>query len=294
MANAQSKVPTISLQDKDFAEKLFGSLKYYGFIILRDHPVSIDLLAEAYQLSEAFFALSAKTKNKYFLAGQAGARGYTPFGREHAKDAAVPDLKEFWHVGRDKNVWPEELANFESTFTRLFDELDNVGRWILRALTPHLGVENDFFDKMTEQGNSILRLLHYPPLAQGVDPRCLRAAAHEDINLITILVSASTSGLELKDRNGQWQPVESEPMELVVDSGDMLSRLTNDVIPSTTHRVVNPSGPNVSRYSMPFFMHPKPTASLACLESCRGEKEKYSPILADEFLQQRLHEIGLR
>lgn len=296
-------VPTLSLVDfksdteskrQKFVSDLFTGLKEFGFIVLRDHPISEQLLKRAYRLSQEFFELPTSTKLHYVKKDSAGARGYTPFGQEHAKDAKVPDLKEFLHVGRDANIWPQEIADFENTFKTLFHELDDVGRTVLQALTGPLEIPIDYFDHRTDQGSSILRLLHYPPIPEGVNPQCIRAAAHEDINLITILVSASTSGLELKDRNGKWLPVGSEPLELIVDSGDMLARITNEVIPSTTHRVVNPSGPNVSRYSMPFFMHPNPDVLLTCLDSCRGTGARYPDVLADDFLQERLRDIGLK
>jgi isopenicillin N synthase-like dioxygenase len=165
---------------------------------------------------------------------------------------------------------------------------------MLESLTFPLDLPRDFFSNMMGEGNSILRLLHYPPIPAGVDPRCVRAAAHEDINLITVLVAATASGLELKDRDGTWLPIDSDPNSLIVDAGDMLSRLTNNVIPSTTHRVVNPDdGTNSARYSMPYFIHPNPDAMLTCLPSCVGEGAKYPPISAQDFLYQRLREIGL-
>jgi isopenicillin N synthase-like dioxygenase len=301
MASVLKEVPTLSLVDyfnettrKTFIQRFFLGLTEYGFVTIRHHKISHELLAEAYRLSQDFFALSEAVKNQYFIPGHGGARGYTPFGKEHAKDAPAPDLKEFWHVGRFENIWPKEIQHFRLTFETLFKELDDLGRVLLSALTGPLQIPENYFDHMTNRGNSILRLLHYPPIAAGVDPRCVRAAAHEDINLITLLVSASTTGLELKLRSGEWLSIPSEPMDIIVDSGDMLSRLTNDVIPSTTHRVVNPVGPNVSRYSMPFFMHPNSDAILSCLDSCRGEGAKYPDILSDDFLQQRLREIGLK
>lgn len=275
------QVPELSLRQylegekadrREFINDLFHGLKYFGFIILKDHPISVELLNKAYSLSEQLFALSAEQKIKYVSSDGAGQRGYTPFGKEHAKDSQVPDLKEFWHVGRDlpsghryegsfpQNIWPHELMEFQSVFSEMYRRLDEVGRVVLQALSHSLDIPEDYFDSMTESGSSILRLLHYPPIPKGVDPRCIRAAAHEDINLITLLVSASASGLELLDRNGKWLPIETDPNNLIVDSGDMLSRITNDLIPSTTHRVVNPSGANQSRYSMPFFMHPNPDA----------------------------------
>ena len=311
---AARQVPELSLNNyiegsfndrTRFIDEFFSGLKDYGFIVLKDHPVSDELLNRAYALVQEFFALDAAHKSQYALKDAGFQRGYTPFGQEHAKDAPVMDLKEFWHVGRDltpghryesnypKNIWPKEIAEFQSTMQLIFRELDRVGNVMLEALTGPLQVDRNFFADRVSDGNSILRLLHYPPIPEGVDPRCIRAAAHEDINLITILVSATTSGLQLKDRDGSWLDIESKPNSMVVDAGDMLARITNDLIPSTTHRVVNPAGPNKPRYSMPFFMHPNPDAVLECLPSCLGQGAKYAPITAQEFLYQRLREIGL-
>jgi isopenicillin N synthase-like dioxygenase len=294
-----------STERNRFIDEFFNGLKDYGFIVLKDHPVSHQLLDEAYATIEKFFTLPATAKNQYAIKEKGFQRGYTPFGQEHAKDAPVMDLKEFWHVGRDlesghpyqaiypANIWPTEIPEFQTLLKKIYIELDRVGKIMLEALTYPLGLERDYFEKMVSHGNSILRLLHYPPIPPGVDPRCVRAAAHEDINLITILVSATTSGLQLKDRDGSWLPIESNANSLVVDAGDMLARITNNVIPSTTHRVVNPEGPNTARYSMPFFLHPNPDAMLTCLPSCRGTGEKFAPITAQDFLMQRLREIGL-
>jgi len=308
------KVPELSLRSythgstaekSRFVDRLFEGLKQYGFIILKDHPIEISLLRKAYSLSEQLFALPVAQKESYVSPNGGGVRGYTPFGKEHAKSSRYPDLKEFWHVGRDlspshrlksyfpENIWPKELTEFESVFRSMFQALDDTGRIMLQALTGPLVVDKDYFTRMTDSGSSILRLLHYPPIPEGVDKNCVRAAAHEDINLITLLVSASTSGLQLLTREGEWLPVDAEPDTIIVDSGDMLARITNDIIPSTTHRVVNPSGPNLSRYSMPFFMHPNPDALLTCIPSCRGDKPKYNDILANDFLYERLREIGL-
>lgn len=308
------RVPELSLNsyiegtstDKTrFIEDFFLGLKDYGFIVLKDHPISHQLLNQAYELIERFFSLPTETKSKYALTEVGFQRGYTPFGQEHAKDAPVMDLKEFWHVGRDlpeghryeptypKNVWPTEVPEFHGVLSKIYRALDEVGKIMLESLTLPLDLDRDYFNRMVSDGNSILRLLHYPPIPEGVDPRCVRAAAHEDINLITILVSATSSGLQLKDRDGSWLDVESDPNSLIVDAGDMLARITNDIIPSTTHRVINPEGPNTARYSMPFFMHPNPDAMLTCLPSCRGAGEKYPPITAQDFLYQRLREIGL-
>ena len=308
-----NRVPELSLsaftlgdasERRAFIDALMEGFQYFGFIILKDHAVSADLLARAYEMSKGFFDLPLDEKTAY-AAGPDGQRGYTPFGREHAKDAKVADLKEFWHVGREfafasplsniypQNKWPENPPRFRETFLHLYSALEEAGFAMLEALAPSLGVADDYFRKMATNGNSILRLLHYPPVPATADPNAVRAAAHEDINLITILVAAEGAGLELLGRDGEWLSVETSRDNLIVDAGDMLARITNDVIPATTHRVVNPKGPNVSRYSMPFFMHPHRDAVLECIPSCKGAGAKYPPITADDFLKQRLREIGL-
>ncbi len=273
-------------------------LQRFGFVILREHAVPAVLLERAYAMAERLFALPDADKRRY----RGGLRGFTPFGTEHAKDSRFPDLKEFWQVGREPragsalppNVWPVEIPEFAATFRELFTWLDSTGHTLLEALAPSLGLPATHFDPLVRTGNSVLRLIHYPPIPPDADPNCVRSAAHEDINFLTILVAARGAGLELLDRDGRWLPVETEPRNLIVDSGDMLARLTNDVIPATTHRVVNPRGPNVSRYSMPFFMHPVESLSLRCLPSCLGTGgAKYPEISAGEFLAQRLREIGL-
>ena len=309
------KVPTLSLasytkgsseEKSKFIDNLFTGLKEYGFIILKDHNVKAADLHKAYEILEKFYALPTEVKKSYISPKAGFQRGYTPFGQEHAKDSPVMDLKEFWHVGRvlseghalktvyPENVWPTEIPEFQSHFVNLYNALEEAGTVMLEALTMPLEVDKDFFARMTKDGNSILRLLHYPPIPEGVDPRCVRAAAHEDINFITILPAATASGLQLKDRDGTWLDIESEPDTLIVDVGDMLARLTNDVLPSTTHRVINPQdGTNSHRYSMPFFMHPHPEAMLSCLPSCKGAGAKYPDITGHDFLMQRLREIGL-
>lgn len=313
MARRFDRVPELSLKSftlggdaarRDFIDALIEGFQYFGFIILKDHAVNADLLARAYQMSKEFFDLPVEEKLRY-AAGPDGLRGYTPFGREHAKDAKVADLKEFWHVGREfayasplakiypQNIWPANPPRFRETFLQLYSALEEAGFAMLEALAPSLGVPDDYFRKMATNGNSILRLLHYPPVRKDADPNAVRAAAHEDINLITILVAAEGAGLELLDRDGKWLSVETARDNLIVDAGDMLARVTNDVIPATTHRVVNPKGPNVSRYSMPFFMHPHAEAVLECIPSCKGSGAKYPPITAGAFLKQRLKEIGL-
>lgn len=310
------KVPTLSLRDythggqvekTKFIDQLFLGMKDYGFVILKDHPVESSLLSRAYQLLEDFYKLPQAVKSSYVSTAGGGQRGYTPFGTEHAKDSPVMDLKEFWHVGREleaghalagdfypPNIWPAEIPDFQNVFISLYQHLEETGDIMLEALTGPLELPADFFRNMTKNGNSILRLLHYPPIPDGVDPRCIRAAPHEDINFITLLPAATQSGLQLKDRSGEWLDIVSDPGTLIVDAGDMLARLTNDVIPSTTHQVINPQdGTNQSRYSMPFFMHPHPQALLSCLPSCEGKGAKFPDITSGDFLLQRLREIGL-
>lgn len=311
---AHRQVPVLSLshftagtpeQQKRFIDQLFVGIKDYGFIILKDHGVSSELLAKAYKALEKFYSLPTEAKMHYAKV-HGGQRGYTAFGTEHAKDSPVMDLKEFWHVGQQiedghdlekfypENVWPAEVTEFKPIFTELYKSLEDAGKALLQALTYPLDVDQFYFQNMVDDGNSILRLLHYPPIGKGVDPRCLRAAPHEDINLITILPAATASGLQLKDRDGTWLDVVAEKDTLIVDAGDMLARITNEVIPSTTHQVVNtPEASSKSRYSMPFFMHPRPDAILSCLPSCKKDGAKYEDISSHDFLMQRLREIGL-
>ncbi len=313
MSFKYDRVPELSLNqyiegnDIDrahFCKQLYDGFQYFGFIILKDHPVSTELLDKAYEQNKALFDLDDHLKLKY-NAQFGGQRGYTPFGKESAKGCDFPDLKEFWHLGREltsnspyfkvtpQNVWPDELNEFKTTFQTLFTALEKTGDIMLEALTPGLDVPKDYFRNMTHEGDTKLRLLHYPPIDKNADPNCVRAAAHEDINLITVLVAATQTGLELLDREGQWLPVETDKNNLIVDAGDMLARITNDVVPATTHRVVNPKGENESRYSMPFFIHPKTDAPLKCIPSCLGKGSKYPEVSAGDFLLERLKELGL-
>jgi isopenicillin N synthase-like dioxygenase len=281
-----------------FRSELISGLREQGFVRLVNHGIDPAFLRQCYQLSEACFAQPEQEKRKY-----AGAlRGYTPFGTEHAKDHAAPDLKEFWQIGHESadgrpvsqpNVWPAHPAGFQHAFQVLFEKLFGMGQRLLGVIADDLKLEHDYFDERIEGGTSLLRVLHYPPVPENVDPACIRAAAHEDINLITLLVAAEGAGLELLDKHGNWIPVENGPDEIIVDTGDMMKRLTNGYFPATTHRVVNPSGPNVSRYSMPFFVQPRPEVSLACLPGCRDLQTPEPDITVGEFLNQRLKEIGL-
>ncbi len=307
------KVPELNLQDyiagsdkekNQFSQNLFDGLKDYGFIVLTEHNLTQSLMDTAYQKVKTFFELPTETKLK-FSGSHGGQRGFTAFGTEHAKNNPFPDLKEFWHVGPlpehagrfrefyPENIWPNDIAGFQETLSVLYSQLRESALLILEALTGPLGVEKDFFGKMVREGNSILRPIYYPPLEKQMPKGSVRAAAHEDINLITILMGATSSGLELLDRDGAWLPVETRPGELVIDTGDMMARITNEVLPATTHRVVNPELSSEARFSMPYFVHAHPEVELSCIPSCRGEKEKFAPINANDFFVQRLKEIGL-
>jgi isopenicillin N synthase-like dioxygenase len=301
----QNRVLELSLADylhgdaparEAFSSALMLGLQRHGFIILRDHSIDAKLIDAAYALTARFFAQPVGDKERYV----AGARGYAPFRTEHAKDQAAPDLKEFWQLGPEPagegvppNLWPRSPAGFKETFLALFNALQQTGRVILEALAPALALPKGFFEPLLSERNSVLRLLHYPPVAGDEEAGSIRSAAHEDINLLTLLLAPQGPGLELLDRDGQWLSVETHPNNLIVDSGDMMARITNDVIPATTHRVVNPSVENLSRYSMPFFMHPDADVVLHCLPSCVGAGARYPDIRAGTFLERRLMEIGL-
>lgn len=289
-----------------FVDNLFTGLKDYGFIVLVDHTVDEKVTKKAYELIHQFFQLEKSVKEKYISAAGGGQRGYTAFGVEHAKNNPYPDLKEFWHVGREAvvnekfrpffppNIWPTEIPEFRETMLALFNSLDQTAHLMMDAIGMALDVPQDYFRGMLQDGNSILRPIHYPPVHKDAPKNSVRAAAHEDINLITVMVGATTSGLELLDRDGKWLPVRNNEKQLVVDTGDMLQVLTNGVLPATTHRVVNPDNFNDTRYSMPFFVHPNPDTMLNCIPSCLGSGEKYAPVNSHEWLMQRLAEIGLK
>jgi isopenicillin N synthase-like dioxygenase len=313
--DAIRKVPELSLMsfvngtssDKvKFTNELYRGLKDYGFIILVDHPVDYKLTTRAYDLVHEFFQLPAEVKKNYICKEGGGQRGYTAFGVEHAKNSQYPDLKEFWHVGREvlanearfrkffpENLWPTEIPEFKDVMLKLFNGMDTTSTLVLDSLGLALDLPQTYFRDMLKDGNSIVRAIHYPPLGPAAPKNAVRAAAHEDINLITCMVGATSSGLELLDRDGKWLPVSCNDKQLVIDSGDMLSRITNDVIPATTHRVVNPDDASSNRYSMPFFTHPNPDTILSCVPSCRGTGEKYEPINSNDWLMQRIADIGL-
>jgi len=306
-------IASVSLADADrdpdaFAGKLGRSFEEYGFAVIGDHGIPDELIHRAEDQAKAFFALPEEVKRKHHIAGGGGARGYTPFGIETAKGAQAHDLKEFWHVGRElppghpfrghmgDNVWPDQVPGFRETFLELYETFDRTGLKILKAIARFLKIDEDYFIDTVRDGNSVMRLLHYPPI-EGEPGSNVRAGAHEDINTITLLLGAEEAGLELLTRDGRWIPVSSMPGELVVNIGDMLQRLTNGVLRSTTHRVVNPPPERRgrSRYSMPFFLHFR---SDFCIEALPGtlppgEQPKEPPITADDYLQERLREIKL-
>jgi isopenicillin N synthase-like dioxygenase len=277
---------------------------------VKDFGIDEALIARAWQLTEAFFALPEEEKRRYFNPDIAGARGYTPFGTEIAKDAKAHDLKEFWHVGRDlepgnpledsmpPNVWPKRPEGFREVFSQLYAEFDRVGGIILSRIAVYLGLDEHWFDAAIHEGNSVMRLLHYPPL-DDVSGEAIRAGAHGDINLITLLLGAEEAGLELLTREGNWIPASPPKGALVINVGDMLERLTNHMLPSTIHRVRNPDAARAkfSRYSMPFFLHLRSDFPFRTLPQCITPEnpDRYPvSITADEFLQQRLVEIGLK
>jgi isopenicillin N synthase-like dioxygenase len=291
-----------------FVEDLGQAYREFGFCGFRDHGVPDRVIGEAYAAFRAFFALPEAIKIGYRSA-PGGQRGYTPFGVEQARDQAVPDLKEFWHVGREvegenpwpdvleANIWPEAVPHFRRRALALYDELDTLGRRILQGIALALGLDQYWFEQPTQLGNSVLRAIHYPPIEDSSTP-AVRAARHEDINLITLLIGSEEGGLQILSRNGSWVPVTTIAGTIVVNIGDMMKRLTNHVLPSTPHRVVNPpgAGSRRSRYSIPFFMHPNPDFLIRTLPNCVGPEnpDRYpDAITANEFLEQRLREIKL-
>jgi len=314
-----SRIPTLDIRrfthpasaaDRDaFVAELGAAYREWGFAGISGHGIDDALIQGAYDTFKAFFALPDEVKRKYHVAGGGGARGYTPFGIETAKDSRYPDLKEFWHVGREiprdskyaevmaPNLWPEEVPDFKRHAYGLYQALDALGSQVLGALALHIGLPENFFADKTDFGNSILRPIHYPPITAPDIPN-VRAGAHEDINLITLLVGASAAGLEVKSHAGEWVPFTADADTIVVNIGDMLQRLTNHVYPSTTHRVVNPPGDAARkpRYSTPFFLHPNPDFLIKTLPSTitPDNPDRYPvSITGHEYLLERLREIKL-
>lgn len=312
-----SIIPSVNLQDftsddpirkENFTKEIGSAFEQIGFVALSGHFLSDKLVTDLYEEIKKFFNLPQEVKNKYEIPGIGGQRGYTSFGKEHAKGRKEGDLKEFWHFGQyvqddellektyPANVIVEELPNFNTVGKETYKMLEKTAKYVLRALAIHLDLEETYFDSYIKNGNSILRPIHYPPIT--VEPKnAIRAAAHGDINLITLLMGAQGKGLQVKNNMGEWVDAMAKPDELMINVGDMLSRLSNNKLKSTIHQVVNPPRElwETSRYSIPFFMHPISEMPLNCLENCIDEShpKQFEDITAGEFLNERLIELGL-
>ncbi len=312
-----NNIPSVDLADflsedpsrkQKFVDEIGKAYEEIGFVALKNHFLSDDLVAELYKEVKAFFALPLEDKQKYEIEGLGGQRGYISFGKEHAKGKKEGDLKEFWHFGQEPseganlieeyppNVIVDELMDFNHTGMEAYRMLEKTGIYVLRALAIYIGLDEHYFDHWASNGNSILRPIHYPPITE--EPKgAVRAGAHGDINLITLLMGASTGGLQVQRKDGEWIDAIPQEDELVINVGDMLERHTNNRLRSTIHRVINPPKEQWGkpRYSIPFFMHPRSDMKLNCLEECISEDnpKQYEDITAGEFLQQRLVEIGL-
>ena len=294
---------------ESFVQKLGQAFGEVGFVAVKNHGIPGDLIEDLYRYVQQFFSLPAEKKRAYEIPGLAGQRGYTSFGKEHAKGSDAPDLKEFFQFGQivpgnhplkseyPDNVMVDQVAGFNETLFKAYRAFEKSGKSLLQAIALYLTLEEHFFDDQIEEGNSILRAIHYPPIEQ--EPKsALRAEQHEDINLITLLVGASAGGLEILTKQNQWVAVTSLEDQIVVNVGDMLQRLTNNRLKSTTHRVVNPPREwwHTSRFSIPFFLHPKSAMDLSALKGCVDENHPklYPDITAGQYLDERLREIGLK
>jgi isopenicillin N synthase-like dioxygenase len=294
---------------RDFVRQLGRAYEEVGFVAVKNHLIPGALINTLYGQVQQFFALPLQKKLQYEVPGLAGQRGYTSFGREHARGSEAPDLKEFFQYGQlvedddpvkkeyPANVIVKDVLQFNSTFHDAYRAFERSGKALLQAIALYLGLEEDFFDAHIHNGNSILRAIHYPPIVQ--EPQsAIRAEQHEDINLITLLVGASADGLQILTKQNEWVAVTALPEQIVVNVGDMLQRLTNNKLRSTTHRVVNPPKElwHTSRFSIPFFLHPGSHMSLACLPGCVNEShpKSFADTTAGEYLDERLREIGLK
>ena len=290
-----------------FVNALGKAYETVGFVSVKNHGIPDELIRELYDEVQRFFSLPLEKKRAYEIAGLAGQRGYTSFGKEHAKGSEAPDLKEFFQFGQTaehagageypENIDVKDIPAFKTTLYKVYRYFEKSGSGLLRAIALYLHLPGDYFEEYIKDGNSILRCIHYPPITQ--EPKsAIRSEQHEDINLITLLVGASADGLQILTRQGDWVNVTSLPGQIVVNVGDMLQRLTNNRLRSTTHRVVNPPRElwHTSRFSMPFFLHPRSEMSLACLEECidADHPKAYENITAGEYLNERLREIGLK
>jgi len=312
-----NNIPSVDLTDflsddhskkEKFILQIGKAYEEIGFVALKGHFLSDQLTDNLYREVKAFFNLSSEVKNKYEIKDLAGQRGYTSFGKESAKGKKEGDLKEFWHFGQEvknddllgkiypENVQVSEIKNFNKIGMEAFRNLEKTAIYVLRALALYIGLNEFYFDNYVINGNSILRPIHYPPII-GEPKGAVRAAEHGDINLITLLMGASASGLEVQNKEGKWIPVTALPEQLVINVGDMLQRLTNNKLRSTIHRVVNPPKEDwgKSRFSIPFFTHPKSNMDLICLDKCIDEEHPklYEDITAGEYLNERLRELGL-
>ena len=312
-----NRIPQVNLNDyltgdpdskKKFISDLGKGFSEIGFIALKGHLLNDTVKESLYDEVKNFFNLSNEIKSKYIISGLASQRGFTPFGKEHAKGRNVGDLKEFWHFGQyvknepeldnkyPKNVIVNELEEFNSVGQKTYELLEETGRHVLGAIACYLNLDETYFDKHIFNGNSILRAIHYPPITQEPD-KAERAAAHGDINLITLLMGAQGKGLQVLSNNGEWVDAIAEDDEIIVNIGDMLSRHTNNKLKSTIHRVVNPPKDswNSSRYSIPFFLHPRLEMPLDCLETCvdKDNPKGFDDTTAGDFLYQRLVDLGL-
>lgn len=284
-----------------FVLELGDSLQNLGFFAIKNHSLDSYLISEAYKQAEHFFNLPVDVKQRYYIEGSGGDRGYTPFGKESAKNQNIFDLKEFFHIGGDdryhKNLWPKEVSGFQETFEIIFKKLEAIGQELLKACALYLNLPETRFSSLTEGGNTIIRVLHYPKITEYYPKNAVRAAAHEDINLITLLVNSTESGLQIKSHDGKWLDAPEDPSLIIVDSGDMLQNISNGIFKSTTHRVINSkNSSNKSRYSMPCFIHPRPEVDLSPIKEsilAQGGKKLFPNITAQQYLNNRLKELGL-
>ena len=311
-----NKIPSVDLADflsedpnrkQKFVNEIGTAYENIGFVSLRSHFLNDELVSNLYKEVKAFFALDLSKKKQYEIEGLSGQRGYVSFGKEHAKGKKEGDLKEFWHFGQEpsedanltevypENVQVDELPNFNATGMKAYRMLEKTGIYVLRALALYIGVDEFYFDHWASNGNSILRPIHYPPITKEPEG-AVRAGAHGDINLITLLMGASSGGLQVLRKDGVWIDAIPQEDELVINVGDMLERHTNNKLRSTIHRVVNPPKEqwDSPRFSIPFFMHPRGDMDLSCMDLCIDEQhpKSFDDIMAGDFLIQRLIEIG--